>query len=151
HEITTIGASYNNSKFEDVGFCTLGFSNNVKANVGVSWLTPKKVRDLWIIGDKKSLSLEYLSQEIQIYDKGMVPKYDSYGEFRLITQEGDDVRVFVPAKEPLKEELFHFVDCVRTNKAPKVGGDVGVRIVQLIEYAYQSLEQKRTVAIDLND
>jgi predicted dehydrogenase len=150
-EITAIGASYNNSKFEDVGFCTLGFSHNIKANVGVSWLTPKKVRDLWIIGDKKSLSLDYLSQEIQIYDKGMVPQYDSYGEFRLITQQGDDVRLFVPTKEPLKEELFHFVDCVRTNAKPKVGADIANKIVQLIEFANQSLTEKRTVRVDFRD
>lgn len=150
-EITAIGTSYSHSKFEDVGFCTLGFSNNVQANITVSWLTPKKVRDLWIIGDKKSLSLEYLSQEIQIYDKGMVPKYDSYGEFRLITQEGDDVRLFVPAKEPLKEELFHFVECVRENRKPKVGPEIGVKIVEIIEAAYRSLEERRTLTIDLHD
>src|SRR3990172_6877862 len=146
-EITTIGTSYNNSKFEDVGFCTLRFGNNTMANIAVSWLTPKKVRELWIIGDKKSLSLDYLTQEIQIYNKGIVPKYDSYGEFRLITQEGDDVRLFVPAKEPLKEELFHFVDCIRNNKQPNVGAHIGNKIVQLIEYAGRSLEEKRTIAI----
>ncbi len=151
-EVTAVAASYNNSDFEDVGFCTLRFSNNVIANVGVSWLTPKKVRDLWVIGESRSASLDYLPQVLEIYNKGMVPEYNSFGEFRLLTkQEGDDIRPFIPIKEPLKEAISHFIDCVTNRKTPKVTAHTANNIIKIIEAAYKSVKEKRTVRIDIND
>jgi predicted dehydrogenase len=149
-EVTAVASSYNNAKFEDVGFCTLRFKNDVITNIGVSWLTPKKVRDLWVIGDKCSASLDYLSQVLEIYNTGLIPKYDSFGEFKLLTkQEGDDIRPFISIKEPLKEEIVHFIDCVKTNSQPIVPGEIGNNIVKLLEAVYKSLEVKKTVSVDI--
>lgn len=151
-EVTAIGSTYNNSNFEDVGFCTLRFDNNIIANVGVSWLTPKKVRDLWLIGEKCSASLDYLSQVLEIHHKGLIPEYGTYGEFKLLTkQEGDDIRPFIPIKEPLKEEIQHFVDCVKNNKQPMVTGEIGNNILKIVEAANSSLKLKKTVRVEIND
>ena len=147
-EITCVGQSYKESSHEDVGFITLRFNSNIIANVGVSWLTPKKVRELWVVGENKSACLDYLTQELTIFDKGIVPQYNSFGEFSLITkQDGDDIRPFVPVKEPLKDEILHFLDCIKTRKMPISNAEIGTKIVKIIDYAYQSLKEKRTVSI----
>jgi UDP-N-acetylglucosamine 3-dehydrogenase len=151
-EVTAVASSYNKSSFEDIGFCTLMFDENIIANVGVSWLTPKKVRDLWVIGEKCSASLDYLPQILEIHHKGMVPEYNSYGEFRLLTkQEGDDVRPFIPAKEPLKMEISHFVECLEKKKPLKFGPEIGNNIIKIIEAAYKSIEEKRTVEVGIGN
>ncbi len=144
-EVTCTGSFYSGNNLEDVGFITLGFGNSVVANVGVSWLTPKKVRDLWVVGEKKSGSIDYLSQEFTVYNKGIVPGYNSFGEFKLVKQEGEDVQVPVENVEPLKEEILHFLDCVKSGKKPKVDGRVGSQAVRIIEKCYESLKEKKTV------
>ncbi|MBI5393036.1 Gfo/Idh/MocA family oxidoreductase [Candidatus Woesearchaeota archaeon] len=159
-EITCVGQSYKDSgnqsaqqqsqqSFEDVGFITLRFNSNIIANVGVSWLTPKKVRELWVVGEKKSAYLDYLTQELTIFDKGIVPQYNSFGEFSLITkQDGDDIKPFVPVREPLKDELLHFIDCINTRKQPIVNGEIGTQMVKIINKAYQALKEKKTISIN---
>jgi len=148
-EVTCVARSYKKDNFEDVGFITLGFDENIIGNIGVSWLTPKKVRDLWIIGEEKSASVDCMNQEMTIYNKGIIPQYNSFGEFRLVTkQEGDDIRPFIPNKEPLKEEISHFVDCVLNGKTPLVDGKIATGIIRIIEKCHSSFKQKRTLMVE---
>jgi len=139
-EVNTVTNSYTKSKFEDVGFISLKFNNNILANVVVSWLSPVKVRELWLVGEKKSAKLDYLTQELEVFDRGIIEekfdeKYDSFGAFKLITKQGDDLKLNIKNKEPLKEEILHFIDCVVNNKKPITDGSVGVEIVRIIEKA----------------
>ena len=47
----------------------------------VSWLSPVKVRELWLVGEKKSAKLDYLTQELEVFDRGIIEeKFDEkYG------------------------------------------------------------------------
>jgi len=146
-EVTAIGSPYLREPYEDVGIITLRFPNNILANVKVSWLTPRKVRDLWVVGQEKSASLDYLSQEIEIYDIGVVPEYDSFGGFKLITREGDTNKPYIQNFEPLKLELAHFLECVEKQKSPLTNGNIGLQIIRIIEAAYTSIKEKRTVSL----
>lgn len=149
NEVTCVGSFYKEDDFEDVGFITLRFGKKILANVGVSWLTPKKVRDLWVIGEEKSASLDYLNQELNIYNKGIVPRYDSFGEFALVKREGDDHKPFIINKESLKAEVVHFLDCIKNKKKPIIDGFEGAKIIKIIDACYKSLKEKRTVGVDL--
>ena len=144
-EVTAIGSPYLRESYEDVGIITLRFPEGIIANVQVSWLTPKKVRDLWVVGQEKSASLNYLSQDIEIYDVGVVPEYDSFGGFKLITREGDTYLPYIQNLEPLKLELAHFLECVEHKKQPLTDGKVGLQVIKIIEAAYKSINEKRTV------
>ena len=144
-EVTAIGMPYLREPNEDVGIVTLRFPDNILAHIQVSWLTPKKVRDLWVVGKEKSASLNYLSQDIEIYDIGVVPEYDSFGGFKLITREGDTYMPYIQNLEPLKLELAHFLECVENKKQPLTDGKVGLEVIEIIEAAYKSIKEKRTV------
>jgi predicted dehydrogenase len=148
-EVTAVATSIKETKHEDVGFITLKFRKGIVANIGVSWLTPKKIRDLWVIGDQKSAGLDYLSQELNIYNKGIVPEYNSFGEFKLMTKsEGDDYRPFIKNKEPLKEEIINFIKSIEKKQKPVVDGQIGVNAVKIIEACYQSVKEKRTIRLN---
>jgi predicted dehydrogenase len=146
-DVTAIGNPYLREPYEDVGIITLRFPDNILANVQVSWLTPKKIRDIWIVGQKKSASLDYMSQEIEIYDIGVVPEYDSFGGFKLITREGDTYMPYIQNLEPLKLEISHFLECVENEKQPLTDGNVGLQVIKIIEGAYKSIQEKRTVSL----
>ena len=149
--VTAVAQSFHEThgrSFEDVGFLTLHFPSGILAHATVSWLTPKKVRDLWVIGSRKSIGADMISQQCDIFDKGVVPEYNTFGEFKLITRQSDDLRIAVESREPLKEELAHFAECVRMGKQPVVPGLLGAQIVQIIEACYRSLREQRTVSVE---
>lgn len=146
-EVTAVGNSYLNHKNEDVGFVTLKFKDNIIANICVSWLTPKKIRETWIVGSEKCAKIDHVSQELLIYSSGIMPDYDSFGSFRFMTRQGDETKPIIDNKEPLKEEILHFMKCVIENKDPLTNGEIGVNILKIVEAAYKSLKEKKTVEI----
>lgn len=88
--------------------------------------TQKKVRDLVVICEDKYIELDYLTQEIDIYRKAE-PSFIK-GEYR---QENIIEKIEVSKKEPLKEELNHFINCVQENKEPIVNGEIGRKNIEL--------------------
>jgi len=149
-EVCAVSSSYTNSRFEDVGFINLKFKKNILANIAVSWLTPKKIRELWIVGSEKCAKLDYLSQQLDIFDRGVIPKYDSFGAFKLITREGGEYRPFIENKEPLKEEINHFRECIEKGHRPLVDGKIGIKVVKIIEASYKSANENKVVEVNYN-
>jgi len=136
---------FHQSKYDDAGFLTLEYPDNVMSHIVVSWLTPKKIREIVIVGGKKSVKLDYMTQELEFYDQGVVVKYDNFGKFSLSMREGDVYKPYIRAEEPLKKELQHFIDCVASRRLPLVTGEIGVRTVRVLEKAMESIEKKRMV------
>src|SRR6185369_15854372 len=107
-EVSARGECYLQSGIQDVAFLSIAFPKAVLANVHVSWLDPKKVRRLTVVGDRKMLVWDDLEATgpIRIYDKGVVrsASYADYGEFQLLAREGDVTIPRVASKEPLKAQ-----------------------------------------------
>lgn len=45
----------------------------------------------------------------------------------------------LPATEPLKAESQRFLECIRDGTQPRAGGLEGLRVVQILEAAEQSI------------
>src|SRR5207302_496913 len=56
---------------EDLAFATLEYPGNVIANIHVSWLDPRKVRQITVVGDKKMVVWDDLDNvgPIKLFDK----------------------------------------------------------------------------------
>lgn len=132
-------------EFDDVAFVTMKFQSNIIAHAHASWLSPRKVRDLLIVGSQRSAHADYLTQDLEVFFTGVVPQYDSFGTFKLITVEGETRKPWIPKEEPLKNELRHFLDCVRTRKKPISDGEVGLRSIEIIEKIYESARTGKAV------
>jgi len=143
-EIEATTGCFINGTYEYIGLITLRFPPNILAHAHVSWLSSKKIRELLVVGNKKSAYLNYLTQEIEIFNVGTIPEYDSFGTFKLITAEGESYKPYVTKQEPLKNELKHFLECVKNRKEPLSNGAVGLRTVELIEEIYKSAATRRT-------
>ncbi len=134
---------------EDVGFAIMRFAPDILAHLHVSWLDPKKVRELTIIGSKKMLVYEdtNTSEPIRIYDKGVMQRYYSrpyrnFREFRLIIREGE---VSVPAVtygEPLFNECEHFLECIRGSRRPLSDGENALSVVKVLNAIDASIARK---------
>jgi len=141
------GGSFLKDSHEDLAFINLVYPNNIIANVHVSWLDPLKVRDTVIVGSKKMVLYDDVDSEarIKIYDKGAdkLGHHNTpggFGEFQIKLRAGDLLVPKIDMTSPLKQECRHFVDCVLNNKAPKTGGENGLRVVKVLNAAYTSLK-----------
>jgi UDP-2-acetamido-3-amino-2,3-dideoxy-glucuronate N-acetyltransferase len=56
-----------------------------------------------------------------------------------IAQKADCRSVPLDKKEPLKEELRHFIECVQERKSPKTDGNEGLSVLKILELAENGL------------
>ncbi len=130
----------------DVAFITLTFPSGIVASVDVSWLAPRKVRNTVLVGNQQMMVYDDLDNEgpIKIYDKGVViPDPENFGEHQLTYRHGDVLAPFVPAREPLSQELAHFLGCI-SGAVPlpcRSDGRFGLRVVEALEAAERSWRQ----------
>ena len=133
---------------EDMAFATLEYPDNVLANVHVSWLDPKKVRQITIVGDKKMVVWDDLDNvgPIKLYDKHVEKTktfYETYGEFQLLSQEGSIMIPKIGSSEPLKRQGEYFLECItETSSAELVDAQKGLEVVQVLCAIQASMKQK---------
>ena len=141
--VSAIGSAHVTEGVEDVVILTLEFGPRLMANVIVSWLDPRKVRQMTVVGDRKMLVYDDLSanEKIRIYDRGVDgPKhYDSFGEFHYSYRYGDIVTPMLKESEPLRAECAHFIECIRTGAEPRSSGEAGLRVTHVLAAAHKSL------------
>jgi len=111
--INAQGKAHFKKDIEDVATITLNFPNGTIAFLHNSWLGPNKIRKVTIVGSKKMLVYDDISQneKIKIFDKGIeTPQYyDSYGEFHFSYRYGNIYTPRLNEYEPLRQECEHFL------------------------------------------
>ena len=125
---------------ESVAHLTLGLDGDAQAHVNVSWISPVKLRQTIIVGDRKMLLYDDLEpdEKIKVYDRGVVFDEDRPAllrDYRI----GDMWAPRVDRREALAGVCAHFVDCVRRRARPLTGGAEGVESVRVLEAAQWSL------------
>jgi predicted dehydrogenase len=142
------GQDYLQKKTIDVAFITLTYPHNIIANIHVSWLDPRKVREVTVVGSRKMLVFDDLSQDapIRMYDKRVMKKkygqdYTSFEEFQMIIHEGLVTNPVFKTEEPLKVECEHFLSCVKTGELPLTCGEHARTILKTLLAAQQSLDK----------
>jgi len=130
---------------EDVSNMTLFFPGGGFATIHNSWLDPKKVREMAIVGTKKMILYDDLEplQKIRIYDQHVTapPHYDTFAEFQYAYHYGDMYAPRLKQEEPLKVECGHFLECIQTGSRPISCGESGLALVRVLECAGASLRQ----------
>ncbi len=132
---------------EDVVVSAYRYPNDVLGFMHVSWLNPKKVREITIVGDRKMIVWNDIDlvEPVRVYDKSASteshpPYADSFGAQRAIIRDGDVLVPKVTGPEPLRAECAHFIDCVRTGRHPINHARMAVRIVGALAATQCSIE-----------
>ena len=120
-----------NCEFEDHAEIMTKYDSGVLSILETNWLTPYKKRQLNITGIDGIISVDYGNQTVTLY------------------KENNQVEeVKVENKEPLKEELRSFVNCVQNNTRPEVSGEDGYEALRIVDAAMTSSKDKRLVYLD---
>ncbi len=110
--------------------------NGLDAGIELSWLDMEKHRDVSVVGSEGAARLDCLDQ-------------------RLILQRKDGAEpVLVLPNNTLREEILHFVRCVEHSATPDVcpnmaSGALGASVVRLLEASKRSLEEDRTIRVEM--
>lgn len=144
-EVSAYGGRYLKIKLEDVAFISMVYPKDILVNFHVSWLDPKKVRQITVVGDKKMAVWDDLDSAgpIKLYDRRINTEryYNGFGEFQLLAKEGNIIIPKLHLYEPLKEQNSHFIKCVTTRKQPVSNGEAGVKVLQVLEAAQKSIRK----------
>jgi UDP-2-acetamido-3-amino-2,3-dideoxy-glucuronate N-acetyltransferase len=134
---STSGESYLQHDVADVTMTTLAFPGKARAHIFVSWLHPFKEQKLVVIGSRKMAVFDDVVKEgkLKIFDKGI-----EWKNGQPVTRQTAESTLFFPETEPLREELAHFVDCVRSRKKPRTDGENGLRVLRVLDACQRSVE-----------
>jgi len=130
---------------EDVAFMTVYFPEKVIAHINVNWLSPVKVRTTLIGGEKRMLVWNDLAadEKVKIYDKGVkITSREGVYDLLVSYRSGDMWAPQIEQVEALRQEMGYFVECVSNNQEPFNNGCAGLRVVQMLEAASESLAKK---------
>lgn len=145
---TAVGGSWINPAIEDAVFATLRYPTGVLVNLHASWLSPRKARDITIVGERRMLTFDdvNMTEPIRIYDKFVSdetthPAYvDTFAAFRSSVRDGDIQIPKVSPGEPLKNECDHFLDSIAQGLKPRTDGWEGARVVRVLEAISRSVD-----------
>jgi predicted dehydrogenase len=154
--VSAAGVSHVAGEPENIAYLNLFYENNMIAHVHVNWLAPVKVRRTLVGGSRKMIVYDDLepSEKIKVYDKGItlngdpVKNGEKVYQMRVGYRTGDMWAPTLDMREALGVELKEFISCIENSKAPTADGRAGLRVVQILEAATESLAQ-RGRAIDL--
>ncbi len=129
--------------YEDVAYLQVEYIEPcVRSYIHVSWLDPRKVRRVTVVGSDKMAVYNDVdtSEPIRIYDVGVDCDEDALAPDRpLVYRYGDILSPRVSGAEPLAEEDRHFLECIRTGQRPVSDGHSGLAVVRVIEAASRSV------------
>jgi predicted dehydrogenase len=145
--VSAVGGSWINKGLDDAVFATLRYPQDVLVNLHVSWLNPRKARDITVVGDRAMLTLDDMNllEPLRLYDKGVVeerdisPYIDTFASFRSNVREGDIRIPRLELGEPLRDECDHFLDCIEQGRQPFTGGKEGAAVLKVLEALQRSI------------
>jgi predicted dehydrogenase len=142
-EVSANGRSVFRESIHETAFLTLRFEGGAQANVQLSWLAPRKLRQMNVVGSRRMVQYEDTASDdsVRIYDRGLdfTEPPANFGEYRLTYRTGDMIAPRLQALEPLGQELSDFASAIREGTTPVSNGRLGVEIVLGLEALEQSL------------
>lgn len=148
--VSCLGSCKLDKNVEDTSYTTFRYPSNILAHAHASWLNPRKVRQITVIGDKKMAVWDDLNLEhpITIYDSsiGLEQSYysDSFSSHRLSYHRGSVVLPSIATNEPLLEEMNHFVEVIRDKTTNRCSGKYATEVVKTLVQTDQSIQSGGT-------
>jgi predicted dehydrogenase len=146
--VSATGLSHVPGGTENIAYLTLFFEGSQIAHIHANWLAPVKLRQTLIGASRKMIVYDDLDQgeKVKIYDKGITLSYHQNPEklYQMLVgyRTGDMLAPQIDGTEALRREIDHFLHCIRQNEEPITGGVAGLRVVEILQAASQSMAQR---------
>lgn len=128
--VSFVGQSHLTQGVEDDTYLHLEFESGARGHIHNSWLWPETRRVLHVIGSTGMLVFNEATRQVTHHRKSIDGQLNN-------VDLGSEV-VFEGESQPLKLELEHFVECVRTGSEPMSSGASAVEVLKVLEAARAS-------------
>jgi predicted dehydrogenase len=133
------------TKCEDLLSALMKFRNQTVCNLNINWVTPTKIRKLFVTGEKGMFVVDYLLQDIYFYQNKDLKVVSEYDYLVRGVSEGHMIKFSIDKKEPLKAELEHFIDCVVNKKEPLISGEDGLKALDIAQKMIVSANEHKII------
>lgn len=118
---------------EDLVSAVLRFENQALGILEINWLTPTKIREITVTGERGMFRADYLLQDLYFFENAKVegPGWSAIDHLRGGVDEGSMTRYRVGRQEPLARELEAFLAAVRGDAPVTVSGEDGLAALGL--------------------
>ncbi len=143
-QISTSARSVFQDDVPETAFLSIQFEGGTAANVQISWLAPRKMRQMVVVGSKRMVVYDDTASDeaIRVYDRGMdFSTPETFGEYQLTYRSGDMLVPRIDAAEPLGLELADFAHAIHSGEEPSSHAQLGLEIVRAIDAADESLRR----------
>jgi predicted dehydrogenase len=143
--IAATAMSHVAGRLENIAYLTVFFPTKVLGHIHVNWLAPVKIRQTTICGSRQMIVYDDSEpdQKVKVYDRGVVAAVadgpEHLHKLRVQYRVGDMLAPRLDATEALRTEASHFIACIERATRPITDGAAGLRVVDMLEAASQSL------------
>jgi UDP-N-acetylglucosamine 3-dehydrogenase len=129
-EVSCTAAPFRRSEGEETAYVISRFKSGIISMCNISWLIPKKTRQIFIAGEARSALIDAVAQKVTVYESGYTKD------------------VLINPNNTIRDELMHFVKSFSDPEtATKNSGAIGVKTVELIEAAKRSMKEGLVVKV----
>jgi UDP-N-acetylglucosamine 3-dehydrogenase len=122
------------TEHEDLLLAVLRFSDGITGMLEINWLTPTKVREVVVLGERGMFRVDDLTQDLYFYENSLSQQV-SWPALQTIkgVGEGPMTRFAIQRYEPLKAELQSFINSIKNNSPVSVTGEDGLSALRLAQ------------------
>lgn len=116
---------------EDLVIGLLRFPNGVTGCLEINWVTPNKVREVMVLGERGLFRVDDLTQDLYFHENSLAigNQWSSLQTLKGAI-EGQMIRYALERYEPLKAELKAFVQSIQENTPVPVSGHDGLEALR---------------------
>ena len=120
------------TEHEDLLWGVLRFPEGVVGVLELNWLTPVKVRETIVLGERGMFRVDDLNQDLYFYENGQAADlpWPALQTLRGVS-EGCMIRYPIQRYEPLKAELEAFIGALKDGRPVPVSGEDGLAALRL--------------------
>jgi predicted dehydrogenase len=133
---------------EDLVSGLVRLDNGAVGSLTINWLTPTKIRELYVTGECGMFYVNYITQDLCLYENATATggNWDTMQMLRGVS-EGRMIRYVVAKQEPLRAEIEAFLAAVRGEIPVPVTGVDGLKALALAQAVVTSGIENRVVSL----
>jgi UDP-N-acetylglucosamine 3-dehydrogenase len=116
--------------------------------VQINWLTPTKIRQMTVTGERGMFRADYLTQDLYFHENAEAAAHN-WEQITMLrgVSEGSMVKYVISKREPLRSELEAFMKAVAGEPAGIVSGEDGSEALRLALAMVESGDEGRVVTV----
>lgn len=136
------------SKYEDLLTGLVRLADGSVGTLNINWLTPTKIREFIVTGERGLFRCDYLTQDLYFYENP-ISHGSEWENLRVLrgVREGRMIRHMIAKKEPLRAEQEAFINSILNNTPAPVTGEDGLRALELAKAIIHSGTIHETVQV----